>query len=255
LENAHYLSGDSLEVIPREGTCWIPVETTILSQGFMAAWTSASSLVRKYAANGPFEFITLAAMRDSFPPLPLPPSTIAIVDPVKAGVDRSYATSLDRFTGALYGEKLKGLDEKLAALSGRQAVKVRVQEGVLHAVFGKLPQAEEVFRKAILDDPGLASPYVNLANIRMLASDGEGALQIVKKGLEKNGDSPLLNLLAARIYAERNDSPNVAVYFARAKSAAPELAARYPDLAASGGSPQRASQAGEMAPVIWGVDP
>ena len=98
---------------------------------------------------------------------------------------------------------------------------------------------------------------MNLANIRLLAHDGEGALQIVKQGLAKNGGAALLNLLAARIYADRNDSSNVALYYSRAKSAAPELAARYPELAASEGtaSGQRAAQPGEKPSVIWGVDP
>src|SRR5208282_4728918 len=53
-ENAPYLRGAGLEVMTRNGKVWIPVETTILSQGFMAAWASASDLVRKYSSSGPF---------------------------------------------------------------------------------------------------------------------------------------------------------------------------------------------------------
>jgi hypothetical protein len=257
-ENAHYISSDTLEVIAREGSCWIPMETTILSKGFMAAWASASTLVKKYALNGPFEFIPVSGMRDTYPPLPLPESSITVVDPLKAGVDRATESSLAGAGAALYDEKLKGSDARLASLSGRQAVKVRVQQGVLHAFFGKLAQAEKVFRAAIADDPGLVSPYVNLANIRLLASDGEGALQVVRQGLAKNGDSALLNLLAARIYADRNDASNMALHYERAKKTSPELAARYPELAAGAGDKggtQRAAQAGEQPLLIWSADP
>jgi hypothetical protein len=43
------------------------------------------------------------------------------------------------------------------------------------------------------------------------------------------------------------------VYFAKVKLAAPELAARYPELASVAGT-QRAAQQGELAPMIWGAD-
>ena len=84
----------------------------------MRAWEAASSLVRRYAAPGPYEFIPLAQMRDSYPPLPLPHSSIAIVDPLKAGVDAAYATSIAGFTTSLYAEKLKELEARLSSLSG-----------------------------------------------------------------------------------------------------------------------------------------
>ncbi|MGA2477475.1 MAG: hypothetical protein ABSG63_01850 [Spirochaetia bacterium] len=257
-ENAHYISTDALEVITREGSCWIPVETTILSKGFVAAWASASALVKKYAQAGPFEFIPVSGMRDTYPPLPLPLSSIAVVDPLKAGVDRALASSLAGLGAALYGEKLRGLDARLASLSGTQAVKIRVQQGVLHAFFGKLSQAEALFRGAIADEPGLVSPYVDLANIRLLSSDGEGALQVVKQGLARNGGSALLNLLAAQIYADRNDTVKVALHFEKVKKASPDLAAHYPELAAgkgADGGTQRASQAGELPTLIWSADP
>jgi hypothetical protein len=253
--NAPYISNDALEVLSREGSCWIPVETTTLSRGFMAAWASASALVKKYAAGGPFEFIPVSRMRDAYPPLPLLPSSIAVVDPLKAGVDRAFAASLDGLGASLYDEKVKGLEARLASLPAKQAVKVRVQQGVLHAFFGNLPRAEAVFRSAIADDPGLVSPYVNLANIRLLTSDGEGALRVVRQGLAKNSASALLNLLAARIYADRSDAANVALHFDRVKKTAPDLAAQYPELGGAGGATQRASQAGEQPSLIWSTDP
>ena len=166
----------------------------------------------------------------------------------------------------MYSDRLKELKGRLAALSGRQAVKLRVQEGVLHAIFGRMTDAEGAFLTAIAQDPGLVSPYVNLANIRLLANDGSAALQVVKQGLQKNPDSALLNLLAARVYADRNDAANAAAHFAKVISAAPELAARYPELAeigqprtastggGGGTEPQRAAEAGEKPPVIWGTD-
>jgi tetratricopeptide (TPR) repeat protein len=133
---------------------------------------------------------------------------------------------------------------------------MRVQQGVLHALFGRLKEAETAFRKAITDDPTLISPYVNLANVRLIANDNDGALLAVKQGLARNADSALLNLVAARIYSNKGDAANSAACFAKVRKAAPEIAAQFADLApaAEGSRPQRAANAGQTPVAIWGTD-
>ena len=99
----------------------------------------------------------------------------------------------------------------------------------------------------------LVSPYVNLANVRLLSNDDDGALTAVKQGLARNADSALLNLMAARIFSNKGDAANSAVYFAKVQKTAPEMAARFADLApAAGGKQQRAASAGQSPVVIWG---
>jgi len=252
-ENAPLFRTDALEPIVRAGTVWIPVETTVLSQGFVEAWASASTLVRRYSAAGPYEFIPVADMRDSYPALPLPPGSFTVAEPPAARVELAFHASMDQVTEQLYTTRVKSLETSLASLSGRAAVKVRVQEGILHAMFGRLPQAEATFRQAITDDPALVSPYVNLANVRLLSSDTEGALQVVKQGLARSPESALLNLLAARVYSGRGDAANAAVYLAKVRQSSPELASRFADLAPrSGSTSQRAADQGAPALTIWG---
>jgi tetratricopeptide (TPR) repeat protein len=263
-ENLRWLTSPSLAAIASGGSTWIPLETTVLTRGFMAGWASASELVKKYSGPGPFEFLPLAAMRDAYPALPLPPSAIAIAEPSAARVDAAFSASSAGFVSALYSARVKEMDDAMAGLSGRQAVAARVQEGVLHALFGKMTEAEASFRKAMADDPSLVSPYVNLANVRLLSKDTDGALAVVTQGLGRNGGSALLNLLAARIYAEKGDASLAAAHFAKVKAAAPDLAARFPELAGAAGARTaqasgnqatgRASQEGESPTVIWDSD-
>jgi hypothetical protein len=252
-ENAQYLTDGAHDALARGGSAWIPVETTLLSKGFMTAWASATELVRRFVQAGPFEFIPLAGMRDSFPALPLAASSIIVAEPAKASVDKAYAASMGSFTDSLYASRVRELDGRLATLSGRQATLVRLREGILHALFGRMNEAESSFRKAISEDPTLTSPYVNLANLRLLADDAEGALQIVRQGLARNSQSALLNLLAARIYSARGDSPNTAASYARLKAANPDLAARFLELS-GGAAAQRAAQPGEKPSVIWNAE-
>ncbi len=68
-------------------------------------------------------------------------------------MDAAFTASLSNLTDSLYSMRMKSMDAALASLSGRQAMKVRIQEGILHAMFGRLQEAEAAFRKAISDDP------------------------------------------------------------------------------------------------------
>ncbi|HTP58995.1 MAG TPA: hypothetical protein VMM82_08765, partial [Spirochaetia bacterium] len=245
-DNSSLFSTQTLEVIVH-GTTWIPVETTVLKQGFMAAWNAASELVRKYRANGPFEFLPLAEMRDSWPALPLPPSALTIVDPSPQAVSSVYQASLAGFTSALYTSRVSQLASQVAGLSGAQAARMRIRVGILNGMFGNMKDAEAAFRAVIKSDPALTSPYVNVANIRLLAGDTDGALAMVNQGLSVNKGSALLNLLASRIYASRGDAAQAATYMARVKSVAPDLAEP-----GGAGSGQRAAGQGAAPVVIWG---
>jgi tetratricopeptide (TPR) repeat protein len=179
-----------------------------------------------------------------------------VAEPSASRLDAAYSSSIAGLTDALYTTRLKTMDATLTSLSGRQAVKVRVQQGILHALFGKLKEAETAFRTAITDDPTLISPYVNLANVRLLLNDSDGALAAVTQGLARNVDSALLNLLAARIYSNKGDAANTALYFAKVQKSAPEMAAQFAYLipAAGGSGAQRAADASRAPVVIWGPD-
>jgi predicted Zn-dependent protease len=166
-------------------------------------------------------------------------------------VDGAFAASFAGFTAALYTSRVKDMEASLATLAPAQAVRLRVQEGVLHALFGRAADAEAAFRGAMKQDPSLVSPYVNLANLRLISRDPDGALAIVKQGLARNRDSALLNLVAARIYADKGDQKDASVYLAVVRKASPDLADRYESEA---GGAARAGNADEVPSVVWGAD-
>jgi len=253
-ESAPFLSAGPLEVIASGGRSWVPVETTALRKGFLAAWAAASETIRRSRAGGQMQFLALEGARNMYPALPLPSSTLTVIEPAKSGIDRAYESSLTGMSSFLYAQQLTALDGKLAGLTGRQAGVLRVQQGILHALFGKIADAERSFRTAMAEDPTLVSPYVNAANLKWLARDPDGALAVVQAGLAMNAGSALLNLLAARILSDKGDAGSAARYFAKVKSAAPDLAARYAALVSPGTGAQRAAQAEALGPVIWSGD-
>jgi len=76
VSNAWIFAATGFRTMQHGGTLWIPVESTILSDGFTAAWKAASSLVEKYSAGGDLGFLPVAAVRATYPSLPLSTSTL-----------------------------------------------------------------------------------------------------------------------------------------------------------------------------------
>jgi tetratricopeptide (TPR) repeat protein len=268
-ESAGLLADETHEIIARDGAAWIPIETTTpLQQGFLAAWAAGSALVKRYRTNGPFEFIPLAEARKAYPALPLPPSTIAVAEPAKSVVDGRFAGSMAGFTSAVYTARLASLEAELKPLAGRQAARLRTHQGILHALFGRLAEAGRAFEAAMKDDPTLVSPYVNLANVRLIEKGADAALAVVTRGLARSPGSMLLNLAAARCWAQKGDRPRAAQYLAKVKQSAPDVAARYAlilgigpaaDAATDAAQPaanaaQRAAdESGRPAALLWGT--
>ena len=254
-ENAQYFRNGPLEVIAKNGKVWVPVETTVLSQGFVAAWTSASELVKKYSSSG-----TVRVHHGGRDARHLPrPSPAAGNDADRRSGGVTGGRRVCRITLRPDGFSVHRAAEDHGHRPGvavRQAGgEMRVQEGVLHAMFGHLDDAAAAFSAAIAADPTMVSPYVNLANVKLLGNDGEGALRVVKQGLARNAGSTLLNLLAARISSAAGDPANAALYMARVQKLDPDLASRFAQgvpSAAQAGATQRSAQAGAAAIFIWG---
>jgi tetratricopeptide (TPR) repeat protein len=161
------------------------------------------------------------------------------------------------------------MEAKLKGLAGTQAAKLRVQQGILHAMFGRLAEAGLAFETARKEDPALVSPYVNLANVRLVEKGADAALAVIREGLARSPGSMLLNLAAARCWVAKGDKPRAAEYLAKVRSSDPEIASRYslflgigqaagsgaPDSEAAAGSAQRATdEAGKPSALLWGEE-
>jgi tetratricopeptide (TPR) repeat protein len=168
-------------------------------------------------------------------------------------VDGLYAASLSGFIASLYTAKLAGLETRLQGLSGTQAARLRVQQGILQAMFGRLSEAGLAFETARKEDPGLVAPYVNLANVLLVEKKAEAALAVIRDGLARSPGSLLLNLAAARCWALKGDRRRAAEHLAKVRASDPALADRYAlILSVNPGSPRAADEGERPAALLWG---
>jgi predicted Zn-dependent protease len=168
-------------------------------------------------------------------------------------VDGLFSSSLAGFTAALYAAKLADLETRLQGLSGTQAARLRVQQGILQAMFGRLAEAAKAFETARKEDPALVSPYVNLANVLLAEKKAEAALAVIKNGLARSPGSLLLNLAAARCWAAKGDRGRAAEHLAKVRANDAATADRYALLLGIGQGTPRAAEAAELPQaLLWG---
>ena len=252
-DTAAMLAAPPLELLQIEGTLWIPVETTVLKEGFLSAWSAASVLVKKHREAG-LDVLPVHLLRDRWPALPLQRSTIAIAEPALSAVSARYDSAVGGLDNAVHAVRFAELETAAKGLSGRQELRVRMRQGILHALFGKLAEAEKVFRAAQAKDPAMVSPWVNLAGLQMGAGDIDAAIATLRAGLPKVEDASQLTYALARCYTAKGDAKNAAFYLAETRKTSPKLAAMLASADQSGSSSGRGAVGDGSVPPRWSLD-
>jgi tetratricopeptide (TPR) repeat protein len=248
-ENLWLFSHRNLEAISHQGTVWLPVETTLLAEGFLSAWEAASKLVRKH--RGKIEFLPVGEQRNRYPPLPLPATDLSVFEPPDQEIGAVFSRSIAAVEDTLYRDSLNLLEDKLRGEEGIRAVHLRNQIGVLHARFGKDQEAEAELSRCLSEDPDFIAPYLNLANLKMMRGELEEAVEVARAGLKRKPDSALLNIFLALYHNRKGEPRRAAEYLEKVRGSSPELARRYSYLADSSAAQGRAGAAAEEHSLIW----
>jgi tetratricopeptide (TPR) repeat protein len=252
-QNAWLFESDDTTAIVHGGTVWLPYETTILDQGFMASWREGSRLYRQYNSRDQIEFLPIAEHRAEFPPLAIvePPGFEATQAPIEMQ-DQVYDESLTGIRSTLYESQVALLEERTSGRSARSQVRVLNQLGILHSIFDETRAAERSFNRAVDLDPDYTATYINLANLELLANDPAGALRHLDQVDRRTPNNALAVLLRARAESMRGNRPAVAEQMTILREIDPVLAGNYEYLDATAG--ERASEAAGSIPLPWAAE-
>jgi hypothetical protein len=236
---------DSGDLIFRDGTTWLPIETTIRDRGLLDAWKEAAREWRQGQADNDAAFYPVREAWQTYPPVGLAADATAPQVPAEDLVKLAFSAELSH-----------RVDEELAAIVGVLDQSIRKDptpraynsRGVAYARYGRLDRAESDFKTALDAKGDYAWALVNLGNLAALRSDEQAAYDYYRRAVEAAPQDAHALLALSTAAAALGRSEEAGQAFASAKSIDPRLAERYGAPGAEAGT--RAVQQG-AATTEW----
>jgi hypothetical protein len=234
------------DLIILEDTVWIPVEVTLVKEGFCKAWQEGAQQWREHG-----ERARLYPMSDSwvlYAPVGLREQEASIVYPSDQNVLASYTSELSSFVQSEIAPRVEWLREEIHRTNADPQFVNKL--GVLYARFGLLDEAEAQFEQ-ILKHKEYLSALLNLGNIAYIRSDMSRAQSYYERAQAAAPYNPRVLLALARVMYERDDYASASETFRRLEKLDPELAARFSYLSAKTDEAARASSADMRERIVW----
>lgn len=235
------------DLIFREGRAWLPVEVTMVRDGFLAAWRTGAREWREAEAQGKAAFYPLAEAWKTYEAAAFVGAQASLDYPSAEAEGRAFAEEMARFVDAEVKAREPAIQEEILAAKGNAARPLN-KLGVLYARYGLYDRALAQFTKSAALDYGPA--MVNLGIVVLVKPDPKRARPWFEKALAKDPTSApaLVGLLRSCLAADDGQAAKAA--FDKLKALDPRTADKYAGLFASGASGSRAASA-EGGTLLW----
>lgn len=250
---SNQFSDTDLLIIDDEGEFWVPVEVTLIDDGFVNAWLSAASTYQQYTATGDADLIITSDAWQVFDPVQSPfDDDLDTID--ETNVVASFMTDLDTFRNREISVRRSAWQQQIDDTSTSASSRVRLQNrlGWLYANYGMMDDARTEF-ETILETTEYGPTLVNLGNICYLEGDYDSAATYYDRALDLNEEYVPALLGMARSSYELGDYEDATAYFESVQEQDPTIAASYSYLRVS--TTARASSASSVqTQVEWVID-
>ncbi len=205
-------------VIKFEGTAWLPVEITMIREGFVEAVKTGGKEYRD-AGDKAAMFPTHASWKIYAPVAAPGEKTLRTMDPAVAL--KAYQRGFSAFAKAELAPLVKKLRDEAGQKGNAPAIHNRI--GILYAKFGLYQDAAEAFSAAAAG--GYGASLINLANVYSLLGRERDALDSYKKAYAIKADTKTLALIT-RLQDKLGDAADFGSNLAILKQQDPTLSAR-----------------------------
>lgn len=242
------------DVIVFEGQGWIPVEVTILDQGFLEAWEIGARQWREHEARGAAQLIPIQRAWEAFEPIGFDrDSRRELTLPPEADLLRAYVVQLESFITTAIEPQVARIEERIE--SGGPSARLYNRLGVLYANYAMVDEAQLWLNRALELEPS-AHAYLNVGHLSYLEGEFREALQYYRQAESLDPQDEAILLAVCRANHELENYQDAVAYYQQLETASPDLAEQFSYLAYRGSDAGRASDAATMQSVIiWGEDP
>lgn len=175
------------EFIFYNDSTWIPIEITLISDGFLEVWKYGAREWREYNGLGRAAIFPIHEAWQEYKAATVPGGALPLLFPSQEKMISNYNESLDIFIERELEPRVVEFREKLRR---NDTARLRNSFGVLYAKYGMYDEAEEQFNSAISKQPDFAAPLINLGNILFLREKLDNALEMYSKAEKLKPDSP-----------------------------------------------------------------
>lgn len=235
------------DLIFKDDATWLPVEITMMQDGFLKAWETGAKEWRENDIKGSAGFYPVHEAWAEYEPVGLIGGGAAIAPPSASEMLGRYTAAMKRFVEREIADKAAELTSAIVREPNNPKISNKL--GVLYAQYGLLDRAIEWFEKAV--EYQYAPAMVNLGNALFLQARYEESLELYKRanGLKPGDPYALLGMAKANYELENSGSARQA--YDELKSKDPDLADRFSYLVAGGEAAGRASDALRKDTVAW----
>jgi tetratricopeptide (TPR) repeat protein len=229
------------DLIYQEEETWVPVEITLIQEGFLRAWEKGASEWREFVPSGNARFYPVHEAWREYEPVGLPDPAAGLEFPADEQIAAAYTKAVTRFVEREIAEKVERYLARIE--SSNNNPKYINGLGVLYAKYGLLDKAEVRFEEAVRSQ--YVPAMINLGNVLFLQDNLEESLRYFAMARAERPESTQAMLGIAKAQYELENYTAVKETYSEIRRKDPDLAGRFAYL--SGGSAPEGGETGSTA--------
>ena len=243
---AEGLFPDTSDMIEYDGKMWVPVEITLIGQGFVKAWQIGAQQWRAAADRKTGGFLPVREAWKIYTPAEAALQA-ALFLPNPKEVLPPYRTELNRYIDRRLNEMITRLTGEIRQTGGNPLLYNRL--GVLYAKYGRMDDAATQFRAAVAKEEYFPA-LINLGNVHYLKEEFAAAQTMYRRALNERPEnaSALLGVIKTGYEMEQYAVVNESLARLRALNPGAAESVAY---MSSGAGGMRASEAATKSIEGW----
>lgn len=244
-ENAARAFSDSADLIIRDGKAWIPVEVTLVKDGFLRSWSVGALEWRDGVARDQAGFYPVREAWKTYEPVGFAEGGAVVSLPAQDRLLSAYRTELEKFSRAQIMSRVAALQAQIR--SGKDADRAANRLGILYAQFGLLIEARAQFQFAIRAS-NLREALVNMGNVEFLDGKMAAAKDYYERALKAAPSDVAALVGLARAQQALGEVAGFRDSLAKLQDSSPAAVAQH---FPAGASAARASEAEDRKVELW----
>lgn len=236
------------QFIAYKNKAWIPLEITVIHDGFVRAWQLGAKEWTENNSSGQAGFYPIQEAWSVYQPVGLPGADVTIWVPQSDNILRAYLAEVQKYLDAALTPMVAKLQEQIQSTGSLSAMN---SLGVVYAKYGQSDKAEQEFQQILARKEYLPA-ILNLGHLYYSKKDWKNALAFYQRAGEADPNNPHALLALARVNQELQNYPDAKKSYEKLKAVNPELASQSAYLGEGKESGARAADIeSQRKAVIW----